>query len=285
MIVVPLILVLCSGMAHAVWNMLAKQSTDKPVFLWVLYVPSTIILLPTLIIELASVQFSLSEWLLIGSSLMMQSVYSMLLAYTYKAGDLSQVYPIMRGMPTLLIPIVGVIILEETLPFWGWMGIGCMLIGFIVMIGRFPSKGRHIHATNKPVFLALSVGLCITTYTLIDKVNLQYLSPLALLEVTNIGFLLGLTPAALHFDRLKRVIRTHLNIIWIGAILSPGSYLLFLFAARNMNVSTIAPMREVGIVFGTLLGLFVLKESQGVRRVSASVAVVIGIIIIASSGH
>ncbi|WP_441907951.1 DMT family transporter [Paenibacillus sp. MCAF9] len=284
MIVISLILVLCSGLAHAVWNMLAKQSTDKALFLWVIYMPATIVLLPTLINELLSASLSQTQWLLIGASLMMQSVYSLLLAYTYNAGDLSQVYPIMRGTPTLLIPAIGVLLLKETLPLWGWIGLSFMLIGFIVMIGRSSGKG-HQQSFYKPVLLAMSVGLCITTYTLIDKVNLQHLSPLALLEVTNIGFVLGLTPAVLRSKRLKHVIRTHINIIWIGAILSPGSYLLFLLAARNANISTVAPMREVGIVFGTLLGLFVLKESQGTRRITASIAVVMGIIMIASSGH
>ncbi|MDQ8733880.1 DMT family transporter [Paenibacillus sp. LHD-38] len=283
MLVISIILVLCSGLAHAVWNMLAKQSTDKAVFLWVIYMPATILLLPTLVNELAGASLSLAMWLLIGASLIMQSIYSLLLAYTYNAGDLSQVYPVMRGTPTLLIPAFGVILFDEVLALWGWIGLCFMLTGFVVMLGRSSGKGQQ--ASLKPMLLAMSVGLCITIYTLIDKANLQHLSPLALLEVTNIGFVLGLTPAVVHSNRLRHVIRTHSNRIWIGAILSPGSYLLFLFAARNANVSTVAPMREVGIVFGTLLGLFVLKESQGIRRITASVAVVMGIIMIASSGH
>lgn len=284
LIVVPLVLVMCSGLAHAVWNMFAKQSTDKAVFLWVIFFPATLLLLPTLAMELADARFTVTQWLFMGLSMGMQAVYASLLAYTYKFGDLSQVYPIMRGTPTLAIPLLGVALLGESLPLWGWLGILCMLAGFIVMV-RKTKEASYTRASMKPVLLALCIGLCISTYTLIDKVNLQYLSPLALLEVTNIGFVLGLTPAVLHFSRLKQVVRNHIRIIWIGAILSPGSYLLFLIAARNANVSTVAPMREVGIVFGTLLGLFVLKESQGVRRITASIAVMAGIIMIALSVH
>ncbi|QTH42614.1 EamA family transporter [Cohnella sp. LGH] len=283
MIAVSIVLVLCSGLAHAVWNMFAKQSTDKAVFLWAIYAPSTVVLLPVLINELAGSQFSLREWMFMGASLVMQSIYAFLLAQTYKAGDLSQVYPIMRGMPTLLTPALGVLLLGESLPTWGWIGIGCMLIGFVVMVGR--RQGTGPSSSVRPVLLALGVGLCITTYTLVDKVNLGHLSPLALLEVTNIGFLLGLTSSVLKPGRLKTVILRHRNILWLGAILSPGSYLLFLFAARTADVSTVAPLREVGIVFGTLLGLLVLKESQGTRRLVASAAVVTGIMMIAIGGH
>ncbi|WP_284646535.1 DMT family transporter [Paenibacillus silviterrae] len=284
MFVTSLVLVLCSGLVHAVWNLFAKQSTDKPVFLWLIYAPSTVVLLPKLIMELAEARLSYTEWLMIGLSLLMQCIYSALLAVTYQFGDLSQVYPIMRGTPTLLIPLMGVIFLGEALPLWGWCGIGIMLIGFLVMNGHLSTALFH-SASRKPVVLALGVGLCISIYTLVDKVNLQYLSPLALLEVTNIGFLLGLTPAVVHLDRVKQVVRNHLRILLIGFFLAPGSYLLFLFAAQTVNVSTIAPLREIGIVFGTLLGIVVLKESQGLRRIIASVAIVTGIIIIASSNH
>jgi multidrug transporter EmrE-like cation transporter len=283
MLTITLILVLGSGLAHAVWNMLAKQSDDKEVFLWVIYAPVTILLFPTLIVELTKAHYAPLEWLMIGLSLTLQGMYARLLALTYKQGDLSHVYPIMRGTATLLIPLSGVFILGESLPLGGWLGISCMLVGFIVMNSR--TRGAVQKQTSlKPVLLALCVGLCITSYTLIDKVNLQYISPLALLEVTNIGFLLGLTPSVMGAGRLKRIIRTHAKLIWIGAILSPGSYLMFLFAAQQTDISTVSPLREVGIVFGTLLGLIVLKESQGARRITASIAIVTGIIIIALSG-
>ncbi|MFC5405685.1 GRP family sugar transporter [Cohnella soli] len=278
-----IVLVLCSGLAHAVWNLFAKQSTDKSVFLWAIYLPTTVLLLPTLVIELSRTALSPNELLTIVLSLLLQSAYAAILSFTYQAGDLSQVYPIMRGTPTLLTPVAGVLLLGETLPVWGWVGIGVMLVGFLVMVGRKKEAASAVSRSSKPVLLALGVGLCITTYTLVDKINLETLSPLALLEVTNIGFLLGLTPAVLQTGRLRRVVQCHMRIIWIGAILSPGSYLLFLIAAQQANVSAVAPLREVGIVFATLLGLFVLKESQGPRRITASIAVVMGIILIASS--
>lgn len=280
----PLVLVLVSGMMHAVWSMLAKQSEDKHTFLWAIYTPITLLLLPLLAVELTRASFNGTEWLLIGLSLVIQGIYALLLAYTYQHGDLSQVYPIMRGSSTLLIPLFGVLLLGDSLPLWSWLGIGCMLVGFLMM-GAKQKGQRWTRATLTPVLLALSVGLCTTAYTLVDKINLGHLSPLALLELGNIGFVLGLTPSMLRARKLKQVVKRHPLLIAIGALLSPGSYLLFLFAARSSEISTVAPLREVGIVFGTLLGLFVLKESQGARRLTASVAVVTGIILIAVSGH
>ena len=133
--------------------------------------------------------------------------------------------------------------------------------------------------------MALGVGLTITCYTLMDKWNLQHLSPVALLEVTNIGFVLGLTPAVVRQGRqMKRILASGWGRILPGAILSPGSYLLFLFAIREAEVAPLAPLREIGIVFGTVLGLALLKESFPARRLTASAIVLSGILLIAFLG-
>ncbi|XID91339.1 EamA family transporter [Paenibacillaceae bacterium WGS1546] len=278
---IALLLVLCSGFTHALWNLFAKQSTDKAVFLWAIYMPSTIGLLPVFVVEGISNRLGIAEWLTIAASAALQAIYALLLAQTYKAGDLSQVYPIMRGLPTLLTPAAGVLILGESLPPGSWIGIACMLVGFFVMVGW--GRGlRQAVPNRRPAWLAIGVGLCISAYTLIDKVNLGYLSPLALLGVANLGFILGLTPAALGRGRLMQVVKRHGNILWLGAILSPGSYLLFLCAASQADLSLVAPLREVGIVFGAALGFLVLKEAQGARRIAASVAIVTGIVVLAA---
>ncbi|MFB0842207.1 DMT family transporter [Paenibacillus oleatilyticus] len=282
-IVLSLLLVIGSGMTHAVWNLFAKQSEDKSAFLWAIFMPTTIALIPYLVLELVQTGIPAEAYMFIVASLLAQSAYALLLSHTYKLGDLSQVYPVMRGTSTLLIPATGVLFLGESLPLWGWLGIGCMLLGFAVMSGRKRDTERA-PAAWKPILFALSVGLCITCYTLIDKQNLQYLSPLSLLAVSNIGFVLGLTPAVLSSGRLKRAVRGQGKIVLLGSLLSPGSYLLFLLAMRHAQVSYIAPLREIGIVFGTLLGLIVLKERQGARRLAASLIVVAGIVMIAGSG-
>lgn len=281
--VISLMLVMGSGMAHAVWNLFAKKSDDKAVFLWAMYIPSTVALLPVLIKEAANVPPEPVVWLKIALSMALNSVYAFLLAQTYKRSDLSQAYPVMRGTPTLLVPVLGVLFLNEALPAAGWIGIGCLLAGFAVMSGWLPKRGGP-GLSAKPFLLALSVGLCSTSYTFVDKLNLSYLSPVALLVVTNLGFILGLTPSALKSGSIRPVVFGQWKSFLIGALLSPGSYLLFLFAMSHTQMAYIAPLREIGIVFGVLLGLIVLKERHGVSRLAASAVVVTGIFLIAASG-
>lgn len=229
---------------------------------------------------------------MLGCSAALQAFYAWLLSQTYKRGDLSQVYPVMRGTPTMMIPLVGAGFLGERLTMWGWLGIVLMLAGFAVMgkggsagLERGPGQSGASSFWTHPVVMALGVGLTITCYTLVDKWNLQHMTPVSLLEVTNIGFVLGLTPAALRQGRqVKRFFASNWSTILLGAVLSPGSYLLFLFAIRHVQVASIAPLREIGIVFGTVLGLALLKESFPARRLAASSIVLSGILLIAFLG-
>ncbi len=247
---------------------------------------TTIVLFPYLIRELWLHPLSLSSYGLLLLSACLQAVYALLLARTYNMGDLSQIYPIMRGASTLFIPIIGVLFLRESLTIYGWMGLLCMVIGFVTLSGFFTrarSRSASIGSV-KPFLMALSVGLCTTCYVFVDKLNLEHISAISLLEVTNIGFVAALTPTVIASKQLRMEWKLNSRIILLGAILNPGSYLLFLFAMKYAPVAHISPVREIGTVFATILGIVVLKEKQGTLRIWCSVLILIGILTISFWG-
>lgn len=286
MIIVATLLVIASGLAHAIWSLFTKSSHNKSVFLWSILMVTTIVLLPYLIRELWLHPLSLSSYSLLLLSACLQAVYSLLLARTYNMGDLSQIYPIMRGTSTLFVPIIGVLFLRESLSVYGWIGLLCMVIGFVSLSGIFTrvrSRSASIGSV-KPFFMALCVGLCTTCYVFVDKLNLEHISAISLLEVTNIGFVAALTPTVIASKQLRMEWKLNSKIILLGAILNPGSYLLFLFAMKYAPVAHISPMREIGTVFATFLGIVVLKEKQGTLRILCSVIILIGILTISFWG-
>nr|WP_154958296.1 EamA family transporter [Paenibacillus xylanexedens] len=280
--ILPLILVLASGMAHAVWSMFTKRSLNKSVFLWSIMMIPTVLLLPVLVVELSRESLPVSAYALLIVSMALQALYSWLLSQTYELGDLSQIYPIMRGTSTLLVPLIGVAFLGERLSGFGWLGIACMIVGFIVLSGVGSRKGQAGSGMKgaKPVLMALCVGLCTTSYVFVDKLNLQHISPLALLEVTNIGFVAGLTPALLASAGLRQEWKVNRSTILLGALLNPGSYLLFLFALEQAPMARLGPLREVGTVFAAFLGIWLLKEQQGMKRILCSIVILGGILLI-----
>ncbi|WP_438347504.1 DMT family transporter [Paenibacillus sp. FA6] len=279
---IPIILVIASAMAHAVWSMFTKKSRNKSAFLWSIMMVATILLLPVLITELWRNPLTAGSYGLLLLSVALQAIYSWLLSQTYELGDLSQIYPIMRGTSTLLVPIIGVLFLSESLSVLGWIGILCMLGGFTVLsgVGSRSKPSNSKMQGMKPILMALCVGLCTTFYVFVDKLNLQHISPLALLEVTNIGFVIGLTPAVLASRQIREEWRLNKSTMMLGAILNPGSYLLFLFAMQQAPMAHISPLREIGTVFATFLGVLLLKEQQGLKRLSCSVVIFCGILLI-----
>jgi uncharacterized membrane protein len=206
-------------------------------------------------------------------------LYVILLARAYMVGDLSQVYPIMRGTSPLLVPMFGLFLLNEYLKIIGWIGIALIVIG-IILIGDFRSI-RNWKNSNKAIIYAFLVGCMITTYTIIDKLTLKYVPPITLNEATNFGNMIALSFFVYKSGGIRKEWKVNWRTILLGGILAPGGYILFLKALELEPVSQLAPMREIGTVFGTLFGILLLKESEGKGRIIASVLITLGIILLA----
>jgi len=277
-----LTLVLLSGFVHAIWNVFAKRSGHKAVFLWWCQWAAIAVFLPFALRELSTLQpVSPTGWLLAAASVALHGVYVLLLAKTYTAGDLSQAYPIMRGTSPLLVPLLGVLLLQERLPWTGWCGVA-LIVGGIALTGDWRALflGRR-SAANRTLPLALAVGVMIAGYTVVDKIALAHLPAITLNSFSNVGNLLALSTIALRSGAMAKEWRLHWRTIVLGGLLAPGGYVLFLKALELAPVSHLAPMREIGTVFGALLGIFWLKESRGASRIAASAFITAGIVLLA----
>ncbi|MFC5700379.1 DMT family transporter [Cohnella faecalis] len=280
MAILAILLVILSGFIHSIWNLFAKKSINKIVFLWYCQWAAVLLFLPLAWIDARTIEsLPANGWLLMAASMILHGAYVLLLAKAYTIGDLSQVYPIMRGISPLVVPVIGVLILGENLKMLGWSGIVVILVG-IFLGGSFKFKD-HREFLSGPIILAFLVGIMITSYTVVDKVTLQYVPAITLNEATNVGNLLILTFMALKSKGLKREWLVNWKTIMLGGILAPGGYILFLKALEILPVSQLAPMREIGTVFGTLMGVFMLRESQGRSRIIASILITIGIVLLA----
>ncbi|NVZ70569.1 hypothetical protein HX791_15485 [Pseudomonas costantinii] len=85
-----------------------------------------------------------------GASVMLQVLYFVLVASTYRITDMSQTYPIMRGTAPLLVATVSVFLLSEPLSAFAWLGIAVISLGILSMVAA-PSAGNR-----KGLVLALS---------------------------------------------------------------------------------------------------------------------------------
>jgi drug/metabolite transporter (DMT)-like permease len=226
-------------------------------------------------------------WLFVLGTILLHIFYFLFLARGYAKADLSVVYPIARGMGPTLSPLLGVMILGESVSLLAIVGIASVVVGIYTIYwwGSFgqifsdPLKLLKESGTRYAVF----TGLLIAIYTIWDKVGVSHVTPFLYMYLMSTGTAIGMSPY-LFRTHGALAIRTELrsNVIGIVAValLMFLAYGLVLTAFTFSRVSYIAPSREVGIVAGVLLGTLVLNEPFGRGRLLGAGLIAVGPVII-----
>lgn len=279
-------LVLVSAVLHAAWNFLLKNSDDKTAFFWWTCGVSAVLVVP---IAVTAALIRGPEWAVLAYGLgtaIPHGLYALTLTRSYAMGDLSSVYPVARGMGPALVPLVAVLVLGESVSGLAIAGIVMVVVGIyathidtrLLRDISHPARALAAPATQ----LAFLTGVIIAWYTIWDKASINAdVNPLTVNGFAMAGNFLFLTPFAL-LAMKREVLRAEWlnqrrNIIAAG-IAAPLGYSLVLIALVTSRVSYIAPAREVGIVIGAALGVFVLGEGYGMTRIWGSVLIVAGCI-------
>jgi drug/metabolite transporter (DMT)-like permease len=277
-----LTIVLLASVFHATWNLLAKRAGGGIAFIWLYFAISTTGYVPIVIIAYALVHPHLVwlDWLFIVGNGVTHLVYFVLLQRGYREGDLSLVYPLARGTGPLLSSLAAIVLFAERPGILGIAGLALIVGGIFLGSGGRPVKTGGERLMRISIGYGLATGASIAVYTLWDKysVGLLAISPIVYDFWGGAVRTLLLTPLVVHRrSEIQAAWREHR---WeaIGiAILSPLAYVLVLWAP----VSSVAPAREISIVFGTILGVRFFHEPAGARRVAASLIMLGGIVAIA----
>jgi len=134
------------------------------------------------------------------------------------------------------------------------------------------------------VAYALLTGVTIAAYTLWDKraVSVLLIPPIVYEWGANVFRAIILTPQALtSWAEVRAEWTTNRTAALAVASLSPLAYMLVLTALAISPVSYVAPAREIGILFGVVMGARSLAEADIGRRSIAAVLMVGGVIALA----
>jgi drug/metabolite transporter (DMT)-like permease len=220
---------------------------------------------------------------LIVLSGILHSGYSIFLQRAYRAGDFSLVYPLARGTGPLLSFLAAVILLGER-PSVLTMGGGLVIVLSIFLLTGGQPRLPGARKTGPAVFYGVGCGVFIASYTVADRqaVTIAAVAPLVLDWSSNLARGLLLTPFAIkRWSEVQRMwVEFKLECLAV-AILSPLAYILVLTAMSFTPLTYIAPMREVSILIGALIGARMLKEMDGSRRIWAAAAMAPGVIALA----
>ena len=281
-------MVLLSAVAHVGWNFLFKRAHDHEAFVWWMQVAISVLFLPMAVFIAVVDPIESLGWLFVVGTGILHAFYFLLLARSYARGDLSQVYPIARGTGPALAPILGVLLLGETVSPPAIGGVIAIVVGILVVFwwGRLAMIfQRPLMFLKEPGTLyALATGLFIAVYSIWDKVGVRYVAPFLYMYLMALGTGIILTPYILKSRGLAAVRgEWQVNawtIVAVGVLVF-AAYGLVLSALAISRVSYVWPAREIGIVVAVLLGSLVLKEPFGRGRVLGSCLIVLGVTAVA----
>lgn len=268
-------IVLFAAALHATWNAIVKGAGDTT--LTTILVATSAGVLAVIALPFLPVPASAS-WPYLGVATVLQVTYFSLVAAAYRATEMSTAYPLMRGLPPLLVAVIGSVFLGERPSLGAWSGIALVCGGVLSLA----LHGR-VGTGRRGVLLALANAAVIATYTLVDGTGVRLSgSPasytLWLTMLTAVPLLLWVLGR--RREEFIAFARRQWPLGVAGGIATTVSYGLALWAMTTAPIAMVAALRETSIVFGTIIAAFVLRERMTPRRLIATGLVVAGAIVL-----
>lgn len=223
-----------------------------------------------------------ATWRALAVAMPAHFFYQICLVRAMQRGDLSLVFPVMRGAAPLLTALSALLLLKETLAPLAWFG----LIGATLAVVSFamPPKGFGLrdHPDRAALGWALATAVGVSLYNVADARGVRiapdpftYIVWLFLLDAIAITTLALLVRRNILADAVKMKWRYG---VAAGA-LSIFSFGAALYAFDLMETAKVSALRETSVVFAALMGTFWLGESFGRRRLIAATALAAGLLL------
>jgi len=267
--------VMLAAVLHSTWNGMVKKHKDKVIsvsaivyghlpmaFVVMLFMP-----LPTL----ESVPY------IILSAIIHQG-YQVYLISAYKFGDLTKVYPVARGTGPIVATLISIGLLGVL--FSKFQIISIILISFgIIILGLLSKNSQN---NNKALFYSLATGFFIGIYSLTDGYGARIsLSPLSFLGWSFIlnAMIFPFTLKFMNYSNVfSRVIKEAKVVFWVGGTLSYIVYAIVVWAFTKAPIPLVGALRESGIIFSIIIGIFFLNEKISIYKVISIILIFLGVI-------
>ncbi len=290
-------LVVFSAVLHAGWNILGKSHSGSGVaFTMAASLSACGVLTPSLIwylITLGWTSLPVEFWGMLAFSGIAQIVYLVGLIMAYKHADVGVIYPIARALPVMMVGGFSVA-LGHALSSQQWLGFVLITFGCILVPLTHVRQVSLVAYLNVGVFWALIAAIGTTGYSVVDKEALTLLTQQASTifnDQYSAIFYLGAQFWAMGLPVLLWCLITgndqELQAAWrirksasMAGIMMASTYGLVLFAmTMTDNVSLVVALRQISIVFGLLMGIWLLAEKWYLTRGIGVAFILAGIVL------
>ena len=271
-------IVLIAALAHASWNALVKSDDDRLVTLGAANAVRFLLCIPlVLTLPLPAA----ASWPYLVLSAILHVGYYVFLISAYRFGDLSKVYPLARGLSPLIVAAGAFVFAGERLTPIAMAGVGvaCAGIASLSAEGGGPRRDDH----RRGIVFALGTAAFIASYTVTDAMGarlsgdaVSYVAWLAILD----GLPMLFAAAVLRRAALVRHLADRAWKSVAGGALQLTAYGLVVWALVLAPMAAVSALRETSVLFAAIIGVKLLGEPLGRRRVAAAALVAAGVAMI-----
>lgn len=271
------LLVLAAALAHALWNAFVKKGQDP-------------------LISIAGIAASCGFfaalclpwlgwpephiWPWIVTSILIHTVYMLMLSQAYRYGEFSLAYPIARGTAPALVVLASLFLLHEALSLNQLIAIGGILFSILLFALR---RFEQVLTNQRSLIYALITACLIASYSLLDGLAaraatnaLNYAAWVLTLQAIPV-FIVMLQKKG---SSALRILQQDIYRIAGGGLMAFCGYSAVLWAMTQAPIALVAAFRESSIIIAALIGTIWFKEPAGWRRILATALIFISVVIL-----
>jgi drug/metabolite transporter (DMT)-like permease len=271
-----------SALLHACWNLIANvQSAPRDALMGITLATATLCAA-----ALPWVGFpNIEAWPWIIAAAACNVIYSRTVIEAYARANYSAVYAIVRAVipPTLFL--LGWLLLAEPVRIPAAAGLILVAIGLWAIAASNHVSGK---LTLPGFLLSALAGLVLSFALLFDVAGIKSVgSDVASLVRYVVASSLVTAAGLIILSVIERtnpftVLISHTKLCYFGALLLLLSYLCGMWAYAHGPIGLVAPLRESGILFASVLAVLVLREHVTTRRLVAIGITTIGVVLVQS---
>jgi len=277
------LLAICLGLFSAITlaaaNMSVKMGTDILVGRAILSTSAAILILPAAFFVAPP---DAATWRALIVAMPAHFFYQICLVKAMQRGDLSLVFPVMRGAAPLLTAVAALLFLREELAPLAWLGLIAATVAVISF--ALPQKGIRMrdHPDGKALLWALGTAVGISLYNVADARGVRVApDPFTFIVWLFLVDFILITSLALivRRDALAAAVAMKWRYGVAAGALSIGSFGAALYAFSLMETAKVSALRETSVVFAALMGTLFLGESFGRRRLITTLVLAVGLLL------
>ena len=273
------LLIFFAAFLHALWNIIIKSLKNSLVGMAMKVFFQSIIFFPVIFFVPLPVGIT---WLFLICSLILHTVYFILLGIMYNRSDLTFIYPIARGCAPFFVTILSLIFFVDHIPLLGILGILVISLGLIIISLENYKKNIDFKLISISLFIALMIAM----YTFFDGAGVRSVGKSETYIVWN--FFLGgwISIAYVYVTEKKELFELQLKeffLILIASIISFSAYAIIMWSMKHEPIGFVASLRESSIIMASLIGYFILKEKVSYIRLISGVVFFVGVVLVYNS--